>query len=115
LAYELAEDVLQDTLHELSLSARELLKVARSLDKSSFTRKDLRAATNWPQKRVTENVAELVDMEYLASLEGSHGKTYRYEVIVSEGEKPTTLSGLLSPEALEERLRKEVNHALASV
>jgi hypothetical protein len=113
LAYELAKDVLQDTLHELSISAREALSLlrgstqaARSLE-GSFTRRELREVTGWPQRRVTESIAELLDMEYLAKLGGDTGKTYHYSVILAEGEQPSPITGLMHPDELEKRLREE--------
>ena len=110
IAYDLAKDVLADTLHELSISALTLLQRARSLD-GSFTRRELRELTGWPQRRVTENVAELVDMEYMAVLDGSNGKAYRYSVIVADGEQVSPVSGLVHPDDLEQRLRgKGVAH-----
>ena len=104
LAYELAKDVLCDTLHELSISARELLGFARALGGSSLTRKQLRDTSGWPQRRVTDSIAELVDMEYMAVLDGSTGKAYRYSVILAEGEQPSPIAGLLHPDELKSLL-----------
>ena len=106
IAYDLAKDVLRDTLHELSISARDLLETAQALGES-FTRRDVREALGWPQRRVNENIAELVDMEYLSALTGSNGKAYRYSVLLANGEQPSPLTGLLHPDELERRLRGE--------
>ncbi|MFA5504036.1 MAG: hypothetical protein WC423_01330 [Vulcanimicrobiota bacterium] len=109
IAYDLAKDVLRDTLHELSISAREVLQTASSFEGESFTRRDTREALGWPQRRVNENIAELVDMEYLAALSGSNGKAYRYSVLLANGEQTSPVTGLLRPDELERRLRGEAS------
>jgi hypothetical protein len=97
--------VLRDCLHELSPSARELFEIAKKLDADKFTRRDLRDASGWPQRRVLETTDELVAMEYLTSSSGHQGKTYHYSVAVGNGNQPSPVSSLLSPEQLAERLR----------
>ena len=104
LAYELAKDVLRDTLHELSISARELLDAAAKLDGGSFTRKDLRGVLDWPQKRIHQAVHELVDMEYLAAISGSNGKAYQYSVISDVNERVSPVANLLHPDELAQKL-----------
>ena len=99
LAYDLARDILRDTLHELSISARKVLEAAQSFE-GSFSRRQIREVLGWSQRQVTENIAELVNMEYLAVLDGSNGKAYRYSVILEQGESPSPVSGLLHPDEL---------------
>jgi DNA primase len=107
LAYELAKDVLRDTLHELSISAREVLQTASSFEGGSFSRRDLRVALAWSQKRVHQAVHELLDMEYLSSVSEANGKAHRYTVVLDDvGHQPTVLSGLLHPDELARRLSK---------
>jgi DNA primase len=103
LAYELARDVLRDCLHELSPSARELFEVAKKFEKE-FTRRELREASGWPQRRVLETVDELVAMEYLSASSGHQGKTYLYSVAAGNGSHPSPVSALLHPEQLATRL-----------
>ena len=100
LAYELARDVLRDCLHELSPSARELFEIARKLEADQFTRRELRDASGWTQRRVLESIEELVAMEYLSSTSGHQGKTYLYSVAAGNGNQPSPVSALLSPEEL---------------
>jgi hypothetical protein len=111
LAYELAQGVLKDSFHELSRSARDLWPViiegARDggpLAGLHFTRRQLRALTSWPDRRLKEALGELVDMEYLAA-DGAQGKVYRYQLLAdpSEGQGPPTLA-LTTPQELKERL-----------
>ena len=100
LAYELAKDVLRDTLHELSISARELLDAACKLE-GSFTRRDLRSVIGWSQRRIHEGVNELLDMEYLAAVSGSNGKAHTYTVVFRPGEDQTSpVTHLLHPDEL---------------
>jgi hypothetical protein len=107
LAHELARNVLRDCLHELSPSARELLEVARKLDCDQFTRRELREASGWPQRRVIEATDELVAMEYLTASSGSQGKTYLYSLAKSNGSQPSPVSSLLRPEELERILARQ--------
>jgi hypothetical protein len=86
VAFELAQQVLAATFHELSREARELLEAAQALlggrEPSSeglcFTRKDLREHTQWPDHRVRAALEELRDLEYLELVQGSQGRTCFY-------------------------------------
>ena len=106
LAYELAKDVLRDTLHELSISARELLRRASSIEDTPFTRRHLRDLTGWSQKRIHQAVHELVDMEYFAAISGANGKAYQYTVIGSAGDGPSPVTNLLHPDELAAKLHE---------
>ncbi len=103
LAYELAKDVLRDTLHELSTPARELLEVAQQLE-PGFTRRQLREKTQWPQRRLHDTLEELVDMEYVTVTAGSNGRAYRYSVVLDEGEAPSPIKSLTHPDELAKKL-----------
>ena len=106
IAYDLAKDVLRDTLHELSISARDALQAASALG-GSFSRRDLRAALNWSQKRVHQAVHELLDMEYLTTISEGNGKAHRYAVVLealADGELSSPMAGLLHPDELARRL-----------
>ena len=107
LAYELAKDVLRDTLHELSLSAREVLGTAGSFESGAFTRRDLRDALGWSQKRIHEAVHELVDMEYIVAVSGSNGKAYQYTIVTGGGERASPVSHLLHPDKLAAKLANQ--------
>ena len=111
LAYELAQGVLKDSFHELSRSARDLwpiiadgVKDGGPLAGLHFTRRQLRALTSWPDRRLKEALGELVDMEYLTS-DGAQGKVYRYSVLADpgEGQGPPAMA-LTTPQELKERL-----------
>ena len=106
LAYDLAKDVLRDTLHELSISARELLRRASSIEDTPFTRRHLRDLTGWSQKRIHQAVHELVDMEYFAAISGANGKAHQYTVITGSREGPSPIRSLLHPDKLATKLHE---------
>ncbi|MCA9793017.1 MAG: toprim domain-containing protein [Candidatus Eremiobacteraeota bacterium] len=114
LAYELAGKVLCETLHELSTAAQELFEKAQGLlaerladkGKTSFTRRELRYRTGWPDRQLRAAVEELVEMEYLVVYAGSQGRTYRYGIAQVDEAAPAVspLRHLLSPGELARRL-----------
>ena len=115
LAYELAKDVLRDTLHELSISAREVLDAASSFKIGAFTRRDLREALGWSQKRVHQAVHELLEMEYLAVVSGGNGQTHQYTVVLTSGApQPSPVSSLLHPDELARLLSDQLRGEEAS-
>jgi hypothetical protein len=111
LAYELAREVLGSTLHELSRSAQELWEEAQRMvaarratqQSVEFTRRDLRAHTNWPDRRLREALGELVEMEYVGANAGSQGKTYTYRLLAEVQGGPSPLRELTTPEELAQR------------
>ena len=114
VAFELAQQVLASTFHELSREARELLEAAQRMlgerpespEGLCFTRKDLRDQTQWPDHRVRSALDELRDLEYVELVQGSQGRTCYY------GLRPGACSGaslapmrdLTTPEELERQL-----------
>jgi DNA primase catalytic core len=114
LAWRLARTVLAGTLHDLPQSCQDLWTAAhrmlaartqgKSVYKEPFTRRELRQATNWPDRRLRENLDKLVELEYVAAVTGSQGKTYQY-CLLPGGEGGGPLAGLLMPDELEARLR----------
>ncbi|MCE7874508.1 toprim domain-containing protein [bacterium CPR1] len=104
LAYELAQDVLRSTLHELSRNSRELWPLiqawARGKSGQVFTRRELRQETGWPDRRLQEGLQELVELEYLAVLAGSQGRTFQYQVLADVQDAPCPLGELTTPEQL---------------
>jgi DNA primase len=112
LAYELAQEVLKASFHELSRSARDLWDVIATatakggaIDATSFTRRQLRAITGWPDRRLREALHELSDMEYLASEAGSQGRAYHYSVLADPNEAQSpSIHMLTTPQELKEQL-----------
>lgn len=110
LAYQLAQEVLKASFHELSRLSRDLWAVIVGavgkdgpLDGGSFTRRELRALTGWPDRRLKEALGELVDMEYLAT-EGSQGKAYVYSLVAAPDIAGPQLIALTTPAELKEKL-----------
>jgi hypothetical protein len=107
LAYDLAREVLRSTLHELTREARELVAMIQAMlggktpssQGPQFTRKDLRAHTDWQDHRLRAALDELVEMEYLGTVSGSQGRTYQYRLLCS-GSEPPHLGELTTPEQL---------------
>jgi DNA primase catalytic core len=115
-AFELAQQVLAATFHELSREARELLEAAQAMlaeperqnvpDGACFTRKDLRGHTQWPDHRVRVALDELRDLEYVELVSGSQGRTCWYTLRpgASSGTGLAPMRELTTPEELERRL-----------
>jgi hypothetical protein len=107
IAYELAQEVLDITLHELSRDGRELWDAIRQwlgsgAPDTPFTRRDLRQAMNWQDHRLRAALQELVEMEHVGVLAGQNGKAYTYRLLVFADEAPPSTQGALTtPEELE--------------
>lgn len=109
IAYELAQDVLRTTFHELTRSTRELWSFLMSLagtepHRFEFTRRQLRQACSWQDHRLRDALAELVEMEYLAVVGGSQGRTFTYRLLVTGEDGPSLLGELTTPDELERLL-----------
>ena len=112
LAYQLAQGVLQVTLHELTRGAQEVWHLVRAWVLAQagdcfpdflFTRRELRQLTGCEDHALRAALQELVDMEYLEIAAGNNGRAFKYRLLVpNDSEAPATL---LSPEELERRLR----------
>ncbi|MHB2018410.1 MAG: CHC2 zinc finger domain-containing protein [Candidatus Xenobia bacterium] len=112
LAWQLACEVLRSTLHELSRHAQDLWEVAKALvaerqagknkvdGPTVFTRRELRHRIHWPDRRLRDALRELVEMEYVAEMEGSQGKRYFYRLLADVENPPSPLAQLTTPEQL---------------
>lgn len=109
-AYVLTRRVLEQTLHELTPSARDLWFLARSfvMERSRenpqdvvFTRRDLRLRSCLMEHAVRAALTELVEMEYAQIVSGCNGKTMFYRLTVLEEEGLSGLSCLTTPDELE--------------
>jgi hypothetical protein len=118
LAYDLAKDVLDKTLHELSRHALDLKDPIRALVEKvgdprhlhdvTFTRRELRDFTLWEDHRLRDTLAELVEMEHLAVEGGSQGKTFRYRLLPEPDGEAVPLAGLTTPDELEAKMADAV-------
>ena len=113
VAYELAQEVLQSTLHELSKAARDLWdlilkRFSEEKEFTNFTRREMRTATGWPDRRLVQALSELVDMEYLTTDSGSQGRAYRYSILAGNDDSASlSLSELTTPDDLRKSLLGE--------
>jgi DNA primase catalytic core len=118
IAYELAKEVLTQTLHDLKKHSRELLSeitimVEEKADAGGnepheivFSRREVREYTKWSDWKVRECLSQLVDLEYLRPMSGSQGKLCVYQLSDSIPYQEFSLNCLLSPEKLAEKLQK---------
>ena len=116
IAYELAHEVLTQTLHDLKKHSRELLSeiIAMVTEKANasskethdiiFSRRDVREYTNWSDRKLKECLYQLEDLEYLSVVSGSKGKTYFYYLPESLPLTEFSLDGLISPDELKKKL-----------
>lgn len=118
-AYELASEVLGQTLSDAKRSALEFYEKVRALaervaaashkraEDVVLTRRELREATGLPDHRLRALLLELCDLEYLEIVAGNQGRTYRYRLASpAPAAPPRVLLGLLTPEELRARLRE---------
>jgi hypothetical protein len=109
LAYDLAAEVLSDTLSDLKKPLRQAYERIRGLAleaDGSLSRRQIREALDEPDSTVRRWLAELVELEYLAISEAGQkgqGKTTRY-LVLERGERSPRILGLLTPKELRERL-----------
>jgi hypothetical protein len=109
-AYALSGELLADTLSDLKAPLRNALTRIKGLaDENSGTvsRRDIRERLKEPDSTVRRWLADLVELEYLAVIEGSkggQGKATRYQLLGREDER-APLTGLLTPAELVDRLR----------
>ncbi len=112
VAYELAQDVLHATFHELTRSARDLWSIVLAMagkagqkpQQFEFLRRELRQFSSWQDHRLRDALTELVEMEYLAVVGGSQGRAYTYRLLVYGEEGPSLLHELTTPDELEKKL-----------
>ena len=116
MAYELAKGVLDTTLHELSRHGQDLKTLiwdwvthqvegdVEAAYQVTFTRRQVREATQWEDHKLREVLEELVSLEHLAIASGGHqGATYRYRLLPDGGYGPN-LEGLTTPDELAARM-----------
>ena len=107
VAYQLAADVLTETLAELKKPLQRVLDAVTTLATETngpVTRRALRERLQCPDSSLRLWLTELVTLEYLEAEGGGAGKTARYRVVA----RPTSAGlvlGLRTPAALVEALR----------
>jgi hypothetical protein len=120
LAYDLAKDVLSQTLHDLKKHSRELLEEIMAMTRASaaalqrdpheiaFSRRDIREYTSWSDRKVRECLSQLVDLEYVYLVGGgSQGKQCAYQLPERIPDPGFSIDALTSVDQLKEK----VHHA----
>ena len=108
VAYELAKEVLADTLADLKRPLRDAYEGIRALAQKSggsVSRRELREELAHPDSTVRGWLGQLVELEYLEaeSSKGGAGKSTRYR-LTDRGPRTDLVLGLLTPAQLAERL-----------
>ena len=109
LANRLAHEVLGRTLDEMPPQTRKLLLLIQEMVREMaaqqhcqpgevrFTRRDIRAWTNWSDSQLKNHCMRLTEMEYLLLHGGSRGHLLRYELLWDGGSgEENHLCGLLN-------------------
>jgi DNA primase len=108
-AYELASDLLYETLAELKRPLRVFFGAIRELAKeagetASFLGRQLRDRTSLPHHTIKRYLAELVELEYLAVTRGVRGATNAYRLVDLPEKEGGRIPGLLLPAELAAKL-----------
>jgi DNA-binding transcriptional ArsR family regulator len=105
-AYDLAAQVLTETLSDLKRPLRDAFARVRELSlkcQGPVTRSEIREALALPDSTVRRWLSELVELEYLEADAGKQGKAVRY-ALTGRAPKQELVLGLLSPQDLRRRL-----------
>ncbi|PHM73077.1 CHC2 zinc finger domain-containing protein [Xenorhabdus kozodoii] len=109
LANQLAHEILGRTLDEMPPQTRKLLLLIQQMAQEMavagqqtvrevrFTRRDIRAYTNWSDSQLKLHCQRLSDMEYLLVHGGSRGHLLQYELLWDGDGDSAHLSGLIVP------------------
>ena len=107
VAYELAAQVLTDTFSDLKRPLRDAYQLIQGLcekGEGSVSRREIRNALGLADSTVRGWLTELVELEYVASIDGGgRGKTVRYALHERLPSQKLVL-GLLKPEELREKI-----------
>jgi DNA primase len=115
VAYQLAGQVLSETLSDVRRPLREAYEGIKALalkGDGTVSRREIREALRAPDTTVRRWLTDLVDLEYLSVVTSEGGKlgqgrTLRY-VVVSQAPMQSEIAGLLSPDELRGRLGARV-------
>jgi DNA primase len=114
LANTIVHDVLGRTLDDLPPQTRRLLSLVRDMVRDMaqlqgiaprevrFTRRDVRAATQWSDGQLKIHCTRLTEMEYLLVHGGGRGQHLQYELLYDGDKEGRQLYGLIDPAQLDE-------------
>ncbi len=109
-AYELAKGILGLTLDDLKKHARDLLELVKELvdrkmketSEFTFTRREIREFTGWPDHQIKAHIKYLEEMEYLIIHKVKERGQFEYQL--NNPEERRQLKGLLTPAELKKLL-----------
>ncbi len=120
-AHQIANDVLGNSLEELTTPSRRLLDIIKemveekckekkkTIKEHHFTRREIREYTGWSDFQIRTHIKELEDMEYIYSVSGKHGREYVYELVYTGGGEDGNrfLIGLIPIDELRKKAKQE--------
>jgi hypothetical protein len=108
IAYDMARDVLQESLSELLKPEKDLRDKIQQLvnekNLKAVTRRQIRDYTGLPDHVLRRLVKTLVDLEYLLVIEGKNGLKYEYAINPDPDESKEIIQGLTTPKELERQV-----------
>ena len=116
VAYDLAHQVFADSACDLPKQARDFLaQVETIIEQESknakmsvgefwFNRRMIREATKLPDHMIKRHMREIEDLEYVQVQRTPQGGSFRYRLLPQK-KTPALLDGLLTPEALAEKMQ----------
>jgi hypothetical protein len=114
IAYRVAREILGFSLDDLKKHARDLLDRIQEMVKResrdtgqieaeiTFTRRQIREFTGWPDYQIKTYIKQLEDLEYLILQQVKTRGQFEYRL--NDPNQPKTLKGLLTPEELKNLL-----------
>lgn len=99
IAYEISIKALIQSMAELPLRSRSLLKSCRKYS-STFSRNDLVIKTGWSLDEIVKYMRPLIDYNYIVALSGDKGKTYVYKCVWPGDKNDFRIEGIVTPDEL---------------
>ncbi len=99
IAYDISIKALTQSMAELPLRSRSLLKFCRRYG-DAFSRNDLVNRTGWSLDEITKYMRPLIEYNYVTALSGDKGKAYTYKCVWPGDENNFRIEGLTTPDEL---------------
>lgn len=99
IAYDIGIKALTQSMAELPLRSRSLLKFCRKYS-GTFSRNDLMGKTGWSLDEIAKYMSPLTDYNYVTKLKGDKGKEYEYRCVWPGDENDFRIDGLTTPDEL---------------
>ena len=96
IAYDITIKALIQSMAELPLKSRSLLKFCRKCS-GKFSRDDLKNKTGWSLDEIWKYMGPLVEYNYVKKLEGEQGKAYAYKCVWPGDANDFRIEGLTTP------------------